>query len=147
MGYDCYRVGYALNQANRIAFTSMQTSACCANDAGEALTVNNNAALVDLGSSWDFFDGVVTGGIEMEWGGGKHQARLAPADKVAWVMSPDSPEWRDLELTTNPVWRVAVANTGITPSTENVQRMEKWGQFASVKTLPNKARWSDVERS
>ena len=80
-----------------------------------------------------------TGGLEMEWGGGKHQARLAPAGKVAWVMSPDSPEWRDLELTTNPVWRVAVANTGITPSTENVQRMERWGGYA-VKRLNGKLR-------
>ena len=82
-----------------------------------------------------------TGGIEMEWGGGKHQARLAPADKVAWVMSPDSPEWRDLELTTNPVWRVAVANTGITPSTENVQRMEKWGGYAVTRLNGKLREW------
>ena len=80
-----------------------------------------------------------TGGIEMEWGEEKHQARIAPAGKVAWVMAPDSPEWRDLELTKNPVWRVAVANTGITPSSENVRHMERWGGYA-VKCLNGKLR-------
>ena len=69
-----------------------------------------------------------TGGLDMEWGSEKHSARIVTVDNVAWVMGTDALEWRDVELTQNPVWRVVLSHIGIAPS--QVAMVHTWGGFA-----------------
>ena len=78
-----------------------------------------------------------TGGIEIQWGNEVYSARMVAVHNVAWVMGADAPEWMEIELTRNPVWRVAVAPIGISPNQEEM--VQKWGGFA-VKRLNGKLR-------
>ena len=80
-----------------------------------------------------------TGGLDMEWGSEKHSARIVTVDNVAWVMGTDALEWRDVELTQNPVWRVVLSHIGIAPS--QVAMVHKWGGFAVTRLNSKLHQW------
>ena len=82
---------------------------------------------------------VSTGGLDMEWGSEKHSARIATVGNVAWVMGKDAPEWCDIELTQNPVWRVAMSPIGISPS--HVEMVQRWGRFAVIRLNGKLREW------